>query len=83
VEGCQRLVEKVFHLSPAEIENPDVYYHNAYKLRIVQAVPAVAFSAKVEFVDHDPPPGRNSYYARLTQIDGQTAWTSPVWVEQV
>lgn len=59
VKGCQRLVEKEFGLSAGDIENPDVYYHNAYKLRVLQAVPESAFRTEVEFSDPDPPAGRN------------------------
>lgn len=82
LEGCKRMVKKSFGLAPGEVENPDVFFHNAYKLRVVQAVPQSAFQAEVELVDRDPPAGMNWYYARISQVDGQTAWTSPIWVEQ-
>lgn len=32
------------------------------------------------FVDTLPQPGLNWYYARITQEDGEIAWSSPVWV---
>jgi hypothetical protein len=36
----------------------------------------------LRFRDLEPERGRTSYYyARLSQIDGQTAWSSPIWVE--
>ena len=30
--------------------------------------------------DIDQPPGETSYYVRVTQTDGQQAWSSPIWV---
>jgi len=80
LEGSQRAFADRYGLMPHEIENPDVFYHNAFKLRVLQAVPAHQFEAEVEFVDPDPPAGTNAYHARVSQVNGQMAWTSPVWV---
>jgi hypothetical protein len=33
-----------------------------------------------EFVDRNPQPDTNWYYVRVTQIDRNLAWSSPVWV---
>jgi hypothetical protein len=33
-----------------------------------------------EWSDEEPPPGRAWYYARTVQVDGETAWSSPVYV---
>jgi hypothetical protein len=33
-----------------------------------------------EYVDQEPQPGKNWYYVRVTQIDRNLAWSSPVWV---
>ncbi len=35
---------------------------------------------ELTFQDLEPKPGTNFYYARLVQVDGQTAWSSPIWV---
>lgn len=82
LEGCKRLVKERFALTPEEVENPDVYYQNALKLRVVQAVPDSAYRVRMELVDPEPPTGENWYYVRLSQRDGQAAWLSPIWVEQ-
>ena len=82
LEGIQREVGQRFAMTPQEIENPDVYYHNAYKLRVVQAVPQAAFETAIELVDPDSPAGESSYYLRVSETNGQAAWTSPVWVAQ-
>jgi len=33
-----------------------------------------------EWSDDEPPPGRAWYYARTVQVDGETAWSSPIYV---
>lgn len=80
IAGAQRAFGETYGLEPHEIENHDVYYHNAYKLRVLQAVPTDAFEVEIEMVDPDPPAGTNAYYARVSQVNGQMAWTSPIWV---
>ncbi len=37
--------------------------------------------AAFEFRDNDFRPGKNYYYVRVLQQDGQLAWSSPIWVE--
>jgi hypothetical protein len=32
-------------------------------------------------VDDEPLPGENRYYLRIEQVDGNMAWSSPVWVQ--
>jgi hypothetical protein len=40
-------------------------------------------SIHLEYLDRNPPPDLDLYYyVRLTQEDGQMAWSSPVWVAQ-
>lgn len=41
----------------------------------------LAEEASFQFVDADFQPGRNYYYVRVLQQDGQLAWASPIWVE--
>ena len=36
----------------------------------------------VRFEDTVPPSGETSYYVRVTQIDGQQAWSSPIWIRR-
>jgi len=81
-EGAMELTQDYFGIRLEDIENPDVFYHSAHKLRVIQAVPEKEFQTEVEFSDPEPPPGRNWYYARVSELNGQMAWTSPVWVEQ-
>lgn len=81
-DGAKRHIEEQFGYKPEELENPDVFYHNAYKLRVCQAVREDAFSTQAEFTDPDPPSGTSWYYVRASQVNGQMAWSSPVWVER-
>ena len=36
--------------------------------------------ASIDFVDRDPVEGNSYYYLRVTQADGEIAWSSPVWL---
>jgi len=36
--------------------------------------------AGFEYIDQTPQPGTNWYYVRVTQIDRNLAWSSPIWV---
>lgn len=69
-----------FSLAPEEIENPDVYWHNAYKIKVHKAIPEEGYRVKFECTDGRPPLGRNYYYLRVSQLNGQMAWSSPIWV---
>ena len=41
-----------------------------------------ADQGEVSFSDEGCPTGEHSYYLRVTQKDGELAWSSPVWVER-
>ena len=81
LDETKALVRERFLLKPEEIENPDVFWHNAYKVKIHTAVPQAGYTAALEWVDDDMPPGRNWYYLRVSELNGQMAWSSPIWVE--
>ncbi len=74
-------VESQFGISEGELENPDIYYHNARKIRVHPAYPREACEASVAFENLRADRERDYYYARVTQIDGQIAWSSPIWLE--
>ncbi len=50
---------------------------------VVERLPAAPGPAEVAFAwtDPSPLPGWNAYHLRAKQIDGQMAWTSPIFVE--
>lgn len=81
VEQARAQISERFLLRPEEIENPDTFWHNAYKVKIHTAIPEEGYTAEVEWVDEDPDPGTNWYYVRVSELNGQMAWSSPIWVE--
>ena len=34
------------------------------------------------FVDNEAESGESYYYARVIQVDGEIAWSSPIWVNR-
>ena len=78
-ESRQR-TKDYFGLTPSTIDNLDTYWHNARKVLLHRAVPRDAYTVEHTFVDRQPPPGTNFYYVRVSQLNGQFAWSSPIWV---
>lgn len=80
-ESQQRL-ESSFELSKDDIDNPDIVYHNASKVRCSRAVPRAECTASVTFEELPTSTGEDYYYIRAAQRDGQFAWASPIWVTE-
>jgi hypothetical protein len=78
-EACYERVESEFGLARADIDNSDLVYHNARKLKIHPAHPRAACATTVEF--DNLPTDCDYYYVRASQTDGQYAWSSPVWLD--
>ncbi len=75
-------IEKLFQVAVTDIENRgDVFWHNAYKMKVHLAVPRAAYDVPYRFVEEQVPPGRHWYYLRVSQTNGQMAWSSPIWVD--
>lgn len=72
-------VSTSFNLKESEIENPDIYFNNARKIRVHPAYPEKSYSAEAHFRNLPKDKGENNYYVRVHQRDGQKAWSSPVW----
>jgi len=79
-ESWERLAER-FDLERDDVENPDLVYHNARKVRVSRAAPRTACRATITFDGLPVTDGLDYYYVRAAQVDGQFAWTSPIWVE--
>jgi hypothetical protein len=69
-----KLVVKV--LGTNRIKQIDVIKNNTYVYKINPGEPTASF----DYVDTDIAPGESYYYVRAEQMDGQLAWSSPVWV---
>ncbi|HUV39410.1 MAG TPA: hypothetical protein VMY39_07330, partial [Planctomycetota bacterium] len=68
-------------VDPAVVENPDIYFANARKIKLHRAVPEAAWKVDHTFGDLVLEPGPNWFYVRVTQTNGQLAWSSPVWID--
>jgi len=78
-ESWDRL-DREFDVTRADVDNPDVAYHNARKVKIHPAAPDRRCRARVRFEDLPTTDGTDWYYVRAAQVDGQYAWGSPVLV---
>jgi len=76
-ESMDRITDE-FDLTREDVENTDPVYHNARKLKVHPVHPKTACATSVTF---DDLPDGEYYYVRASQVDGQYAWTSPVWIE--
>ena len=80
LDESKDLTERIFRIDSRDIESPDSFYFNAWKIKIHQAYPESAYKVQHSFRDK---PGRGShhYYIRVSQLNGQMAWSSPIWVD--
>ena len=74
VPGDFRLSVRVIGTEP--IRQIDIIKNQEFALTRQNLARDVAF----EFTDANPSPGENYYYVRVQQVDGQLAWSSPIWV---
>lgn len=81
VDESYERIETEFGITEDDIENPDIVYHNARKVKVHRAHPRSHCVAEVDFRELPVNDGQNYYYVRASQVDGQYAWSSPIWVE--
>ncbi|MBT3374957.1 MAG: DUF3604 domain-containing protein [Lentisphaerae bacterium] len=81
-DGTERCLRDVYGVDPREYDTvTDKLYGCSYKVKIHQAVPESGYTAELEFGDDPPKGGRSFYYVRVSQLNGQYAWSSPIWVD--
>jgi len=54
----------------------------AHKIKVHQAVASHRYIFEGRFVDDEPQRETDYYYLRVTQANGQMAWSSPIWVSR-
>ena len=81
LDESRRIVLDTFGIDEDAIGNPDDYFHNARKIKIHRAVPEAAWRVAHTFRAIPLLPGPNALYVRISQTNGQYAWSSPIWVE--
>ncbi len=74
VSGDFRLSVRVIGTEP--IRQIDIIKNQEFALTRQNLGREVAF----EYADANRSPGENYYYVRVQQVDGQLAWSSPIWV---
>ena len=79
-DEAKATIGKQFGLQPEQVENVDVFWNNAWKMKICRAIPYEGYYAKFSYTDNNPREGENYYYVRVTQRNGQMAWSSPIWL---
>jgi len=81
LDDARELIRRVHGVDAGALGRTDRLHFYAYKAKIHRAIPEAAFAAELDHTDPAPPAGVNVYRARVTQRNGQMAWSSPVWVE--
>jgi hypothetical protein len=79
-EEARAVVAEKYGLTEYENQG-DKEFQNAFKTLIHRGVPDGGYRVPFAFVDHTPP-GTHYYYLRVSQENGQMAWSSPVWVSR-
>jgi len=78
----ERRLKDVYDVDPRQYDTvEDKLYGCSYKIKIHQAVPQSGYTAELEYEDAPPEQGRSFYYVRVSQLNGQYAWSSPIWVD--
>ncbi|MDO4428191.1 MAG: DUF3604 domain-containing protein [Atopobiaceae bacterium] len=62
-----------------EYYRSDAWYHNAYKVKVYQGFASDLYEIEDGFAVH-PGAEETSWFVKLVQADGQTAWASPIWI---
>lgn len=67
---------KIKALGSKPISNIDIIRNN----RSIYQSRGSGREVDLTYVDTEPDPGGSFYYVRLEQVDGNVAWSSPIWV---
>lgn len=63
-----------------EFYREDAWWHNAYKVLIHRAYPHRAYEVEVEDTLEGLESREDSFFVKVIQRNGDTAWSSPIWV---
>ena len=82
IDEAEAYVREWFGVDPASLPRRDRLYFIGHKCKVHRAIPDAGLDAALVHDDGDPPAGVNHYRVRVTQRNGQMAWSSPVWVSR-
>jgi len=80
-EEVEDYIRKEHNIDPETLPRDDPLYFLSNKVKLHRAIPEAGYNAEFVHIDEAPPPGTNFYRARVTQRNGDLAWSSPVWVD--
>jgi hypothetical protein len=73
-------VRELTGVRPEDLDRSDpLYYQLSFKAKLHKAIPEAGYTARLSFVDAQPPAGEANYRVRVEQRNGQRAWSSPIW----
>jgi len=82
-DEVRRMIREQFdyEFTPDDPEQGDATFHNAYKVKLHTAIPEAGYTASLSVRDDDLQPGWSWYYLRVSQLNEQYAWSSPIWID--
>ncbi|MFP4136510.1 MAG: DUF3604 domain-containing protein [Candidatus Acetothermia bacterium] len=81
-EYAERKIESDTGIQREDVLNEDVLYFNSPKIKLHRANTEEERKAKGSFRVEELEEGRNYLYLRVSEKNGQTAWSSPVWIDR-
>jgi hypothetical protein len=81
IEESKRSTLETFGVGEGDLRNHDTYHHNARKIKVHRAIPESGYRVAHTFRNLQLAKGRNHFYVRVSQLNGQLAWSSPIWVD--
>lgn len=80
IDQGSAFVRDKYGIDPDALPRRDRLYYYGPKAKVHRAIPESGFAATWEYIDETPPEGVNHYRVRVTERNGQVAWSSPIWV---
>lgn len=79
-EEVEKLLSDRFDFNDYYREDP--WWHNAYKILLHRAYTDKSYCREVDYVIERLETDEDSFYVKVIQTNGDTAWTSPIWVKK-
>jgi len=80
MDEAEAYIQQRFGVDPKALPRPDRIYYTGHKVKVHRAIPEDGLTASLVHEDPDPPDGESHYRVRVSQRNGNMAWSSPVWV---
>ena len=80
LDESKEVTLSTFGLRDEDLRTPECYYKFARKIKLHKAVRQSGYEVNHTFRNLRLSKGDNYFYARISQLNGQYAWSSPVWI---